>query len=148
MRILGIALALAAAAPAQTFDAASVRVSEGRGKMLVETSPVSVTIEGSFADIAKWAFELKRYQIAGPDWIKAARYRIVAKSEKATKIEEMHRMMQTLLAERFEMKSHREDREMWVYALVAAKGGAKLAASKAEGDHVEIDNKKLGTSLY
>jgi uncharacterized protein (TIGR03435 family) len=141
-----VAIALAAGiAVGQGFDAASVRASSGRGKLVVETSPGSVTMEGSFAQILGWAYELKRYQVAGPDWMKTSRYRIVAKSEKPATMEEMRRMMQGLVAERFQMKSHREQREMWVYALVSAKGGAKLTKSKEAGEEVEIDNKKTGT---
>jgi uncharacterized protein (TIGR03435 family) len=132
-------------AAAQNFDVASVRESQGRGKPVLETSPGSVTIEASFAYILGWAYDLRRYQIAGPDWIKSKRYRIAAKAEKPAKAEEMRRMMQSLVEERFQLKSHREQREMWVYALVAAKDGPKLTQSSDDGDEVEIDNKKTGT---
>jgi uncharacterized protein (TIGR03435 family) len=74
---------------------------------------------------------LRRYQIAGPDWIKSKRYRIAAKAEKPAKAEEMRRMMQSLVEERFQLKSHREQREMWVYALVAATGEFTIDVNRA-----------------
>jgi uncharacterized protein (TIGR03435 family) len=40
-------------------------------------------------------------------------------------------MMQSLLADRFKLRAHREMREMPVYALVAGKNGPKLQASAA-----------------
>jgi uncharacterized protein (TIGR03435 family) len=136
---------VAGIAAGQGFDAASVRVSSGPGKFVVETSPGSVTIEGSFAQVLGWAYELKRDRVAGPNWMKTRRFRIVAKSEKPAAVAEMRRMMQELVTERFQMKSHREQWEMWVYALVAARSGPKLKESKEEGEEVEIDNKQLGT---
>jgi uncharacterized protein (TIGR03435 family) len=144
-KMIVIAAVTAGILAAQSFDVASVRMGEGRGKFATEITPASVTMEGTVAQILGWAYELKRYQIAGPDWLKAGRCRIVAKSERPATVAEMRRMMQSLVAERFKMVSHREQREMWVYALVAAKGGTKLKESSDEGDSLEIDNKKLGT---
>jgi uncharacterized protein (TIGR03435 family) len=130
-RTLGITILAAGLAAAQNFDVASVRESQGRGKPVVETSPGSVMIEASFAYILGWAYDLRRYQIAGPDWIKSKRYRIAAKAEKPAKAEEMRRMMQSLVEERFQLKSHREQREMWVYALVAATGEFTIDVNRA-----------------
>jgi hypothetical protein len=124
-RTIGITILAAGLAAAQNFDVASVRESQGRGKPVLETSPGSVTIEASFAYILGWAYDLRRYQIAGPDWIKSKRYRIAAKAE------EMRRMMQSLVEERFQLKSHREQREMWVYALVAATGEFTIDVNRA-----------------
>src|ERR1041385_121646 len=41
-------------------------------------------------------------------------------------------MMQSLLAERFKLVVHRDQKEMPVYALLVAKNGPKLKASQAE----------------
>ena len=54
--------------------------------------------------------------------------------------------MQSLLAERFNLKFHRETRELSVFALVVAKGGPKLKV-KAEGGGTAMNTKSgLGTS--
>jgi uncharacterized protein (TIGR03435 family) len=42
------------------------------------------------------------------------------------RMKETHLMMQSLLADRFQLKAHFETREMPVYELVLAKGGSKL----------------------
>ena len=46
--------------------------------------------------------------------------------------EEHSRMLQPLLAERFHLKAHIEQREMPVYNLVVDKGGSKLKAATAD----------------
>ena len=42
-------------------------------------------------------------------------------------------MLQTLLAERFQLALHRESRELPVFALTVAKNGTRLRASTADG---------------
>jgi len=41
-------------------------------------------------------------------------------------------MLQTLLAERFQLALHRENRELPVFALTVAKNGTRLRASTAD----------------
>jgi len=63
----------------------------------------------------------------GPDWIKEERYRISAKPERAVPFPmQQGPMLQGLLADRFRLKVHYETRDVPAYALVVAKGGAKL----------------------
>jgi uncharacterized protein (TIGR03435 family) len=63
----------------------------------------------------------------GPAWIDSERYDIVAKAETAQSQEVIEGpMLQTLLADRFRLKVHRETKEVPVYALTVGKGGAKL----------------------
>src|SRR6185437_4218224 len=71
-------------------------------------------------------------QIAGPDWIKSKRYlyNIDAKAAPGTSPAQLQAMMQTLLAERFKVVTHREQREMSYFALEPAKGGVKMQAMK------------------
>src|SRR4051812_40630607 len=80
----------------------------------------------SLADLIPQAFDVKPFQVSGPDWLKTERFDIIAKMpDRATK-EQMPEMLQALLADRFRLKIHREMRENTVYALVVAKGGPKL----------------------
>jgi uncharacterized protein (TIGR03435 family) len=75
----------------------------------------------------EWAYDLKDFQVAGPEWIKVdERYDIIANAPGRATNDEMRVMLQTLLAERFQMKSHFEKREMSVYALLPGKGEPKL----------------------
>jgi uncharacterized protein (TIGR03435 family) len=72
------------------------------------------------------AYNLKRYQLVVPDWMTTTRFEISAKVPAGTTREQFRVMMQNLLAERFKLASHRDKKEMDVYALVIMKGGHKL----------------------
>ena len=63
----------------------------------------------------EWAYDLKDYEISGPDWIKSDdRYDIVAKAAGPVSEEQTRQMLQTLLTERFQMKLHRETKNLSV----------------------------------
>lgn len=70
--------------------------------------------------------EFERLIVGGPDWIDKDRFDIEAKADRPLPQEELERMLQTLLADRFGLRLHRETRQVDGYSLVAAKGGAKL----------------------
>ena len=55
-----------------------------------------------------------------PEWVRRENYDIRAKAPKPSSRQEMLQMLQTLLAERFQLKAHRETRIMEVYGLVFA----------------------------
>jgi len=85
--------------------------------------------------IIERAYNLKPYQISGgPAWIDSERYDIAAKvdGEGAPSMEQVHRMLQTLLEDRFQLRYHSETREMPVYALVVGKNGPKLKESSPD----------------
>jgi uncharacterized protein (TIGR03435 family) len=74
-----------------------------------------------------------------PPWVNDDRYTIEAKAEEAQRMEMMRGpMMQALLEERFNLKMHRETREVPVYELSADKGGPKLKPTE-EGSCIVID---------
>src|SRR5262249_11691214 len=66
----------------------------------------------------------------GPPWMDSDRYDIVAKGEGNPSVDQLREMLQKLLADRFNLKLHRESKELPVYSLVPAKGGAKLKEVK------------------
>jgi uncharacterized protein (TIGR03435 family) len=72
------------------------------------------------------AYGLKDYQITGPDWLDAEGYNVQAKVPAGVPPDQIPAMMQTLLADRFQIKSHKETKILPVYALTVAKGGPKL----------------------
>ncbi len=75
------------------------------------------------------AYDAKVFQWSGPDWLRTARYDISATIAKDATKEQFHRMLQSLLAERFQLKLHHEQRESIVYSLVVGKGGPKMKES-------------------
>jgi len=82
-------------------------------------------------------------QISGlPGWALDARFDVEAKMDEATTVafkqlsheqqwRQRQRMLQEMLAERFNLRVHHEAKIASVYALVVAKGGSKLKRSQA-----------------
>jgi len=94
------------------------------GRLVAHNAPVTMLIQR--------AYGLQSWQIVGgPAWIGAEGYDIEAKPESATDQKQMWLMLQTLLADRFKLATHRETRELPVYELVLAKGGPKVQAPQS-----------------
>lgn len=85
---------------------------------------------GSLIDFIIDAYNVKDYQISGlPHWAESVfgdQFVIDAKAEGTPTEKEWRLMLQTLLADRFKLKLHREMKDRPVYALVIDKNGSKL----------------------
>jgi uncharacterized protein (TIGR03435 family) len=83
--------------------------------------------------LLEWAYDLKDFEISGPDWIKIdERYEVIAKAAGPVPESQVRQMLQTLLVERFQMKLHRETRELPVYLLLPGKGEPKVKEVAAD----------------
>ncbi len=93
------------------------------------------------------AYDVKAFQISGgPDWIRTDRWDIQAKVEGVEgRLTMPHQrpMLQALMADRFQLKIHKETREMPVYALVVDKKGSKLVAHTAGDAQIRSGNGSL-----
>jgi len=76
------------------------------------------------------AYGVKVFQISGgPDWIRAEQWDVLAKAEGfqgRIPREQENLMVQSMMADRFQLKVHRETKEESVYALVVEKNGPKM----------------------
>ncbi|HEY7188968.1 MAG TPA: TIGR03435 family protein [Vicinamibacterales bacterium] len=135
-RVLWTLLLVPAVVSAQTtptFEVASVRPSADQ----VSQASVGVHIDGSQVRIVGlplklyvgMAYGLKPQQIAGPDWLGQPRFDLAAKIPDGASLLQLPQMFQALLADRFQMKSHRETKEFSVFALTVTKDGFKLQPS-------------------
>jgi uncharacterized protein (TIGR03435 family) len=79
-----------------------------------------------------FAYGVKEFQISGPPWMGEARFDIVAKAVAGTKHDQLPKLLQALLAERFRMQVHREPKEFSVVVLSVGKGGPKLQESPVD----------------
>lgn len=86
-----------------------------------------------------FAYQVADFQISGgPGWIDSARYDVAAKADTNTAPAQVMPMLKSLLADRFQVKVHREIKEVPVYALVVGKNGPKLESPK-DGDCTSFD---------
>jgi uncharacterized protein (TIGR03435 family) len=82
-------------------------------------------------ELISLAYDVKPFQISGPAWLATERFDIVATMPEGSKKEDAKDMLRSLLEERFKLTTHKETQEHPVYALVVAKGGAKMKESPA-----------------
>jgi len=143
--VTSIALGQTAAAPA--FDVASVRRSSLDMVKLAtqirttgQMPRIGAHIDGARAEyifmglkeLIADAYKVRPFQITGPDWLNglgAPRFDIQATLPEGTTKDQVHNMLQALLAERFKLTLHTETKEHPVLALVVGKGGLKLPES-------------------
>jgi uncharacterized protein (TIGR03435 family) len=124
------------------FEVASVKLntSGGNNALFGSHSPGTFNADNyPLLGLIAGAYSVQPFQITGaPNWIESAQYDIVAKptvdpEKKPITRESMNKfqaetklMLQSLLEERFQLRLHRETKELPVYALTIAKGGLKL----------------------
>ena len=86
-----------------------------------------------------YAYGLKPWQIAGPDWMTATRFDIQATMPGHSSAEDAQRMLQSLLKERFGLVARRSAIEHPVLALTLSKGGLKMAKSGSTPQPIDAD---------
>ncbi len=86
----------------------------------------------SLADLIPYACRVKWYRVSGPAWTNETRWDILAKIPTGQSADRAPEMMRSLLAERFKLAIHRENREQSVYALVRGKGILNIREAAAD----------------
>jgi len=113
------------------FDAASIKPSIGDGIMNVRALPGRLVADASLLILMQYAYGVQPFQVVGgPAWMSSERYQVDAKADVPATREQMFLMLQSLLEERFHLKTHRDVKELPVFALVSDKGGFKLPPTK------------------
>lgn len=101
----------------------------GGHRLLIQNQTVS--------DLISFAYAIHQKQIVdGPPWLETQRFDIVGQADVDgyANLRQIQEMLQKLLASRFNLKFHREKRELSIYAITLAKGGPKLTK------HTETSN--------
>lgn len=133
------------------FEVASVKPSGPQSKTIaMYTFPGGrLTAENyTLAMLMEEAFSVQRFQISGgANWVREERYDIDARPPASSKSiksnppypmtppnDEQRQMLQALLADRFQLKFHREIKEGPVYLLVKSKRELKIKDAKDKDD--------------
>jgi uncharacterized protein (TIGR03435 family) len=138
---------------AQTFEVASIKPAQpptpdGQGRIFMRgpsggpgtKDPGRVNLPFmSLKSLIMLAYDVKNYQITGPQWLDTERFDVTATMPPDTTKEQYRIMLQNLLIERFKMTVHKESKELPMYSLIVNKGGPKLKetalkATPADGD--------------
>ena len=117
------------------FEVASIQPSvEQASLMAVRALAGRLVADASVRLLIRNAYTVQPYQIVGgPGWTNSDRYAIEAKANGNASRAEMFLMLQALLEDRFQLKTHRETKELPVYALVSARSGLQLPPPKEGG---------------
>src|ERR1700722_12627364 len=111
------------------FEAASVkRTNECAFENSITTATVSLKGDPLMPILVE-AFKIPKEQIAGPAWLNEDCFEIFGKPPEGSTKDQIAAMFQALLAERFKLAVHMEERTRDVYALVVDKNGPKVKAS-------------------
>ncbi len=122
--------------PSLKFEVASVKphvfMQGDRQDFTISGNSVKFSVASLYA-LVREAYDIKMDRISGgPAWasrVRDAAFDIEARVEGTPTTSQVRLMLQQLLAERFQLKAHRESREIAIYQLVVAKGSSKLAQS-------------------
>jgi uncharacterized protein (TIGR03435 family) len=129
---------------ARSFEVASVKLhQESMSRVQISTSGSRFNADAkSMLALIIYAYNLRNYQVSRTKALLALDdtfYDIAAKAAGDTvpTTDEFRQMLQSLLADRFKLRSHREMRETPVYALVLGKNGPKFKGSAPDASPVE-----------
>ena len=141
--ILGLALTDSVGAqagptltPVLTFDVASVRAitNTARSPMLWQP-PGHFTSGVPLLSLISIGFQVPVYRIEKlPDWARTRYFEINARTERLVEIEERPAYYRGLLADRFNLAVHVEQREMDVYTLTLARSDGQLGPNLRPSD--------------
>jgi uncharacterized protein (TIGR03435 family) len=147
-----VAAAVRQNSPGQTagelrFEVASIKPNKPKAgdpvRVMTRLQPgggfeaVNVTL----GSVIRLAYGLQDFQVVGaPEWVNSDRFDILARGPVGAVESEAPRRLQSLLAERFALKSHRETRDHPIYALALARADGSLGPQLRRS---QIDFEKL-----
>jgi bla regulator protein blaR1 len=127
------------------YDVVSIKADHIAGENVdISIDDHSLTASGvTLKGLIEIAYNMHDFQLSGgPDWVRSETYAIQAKMDESTvealnkfpreqRDEQIRRMVQSLLEERFNLKVSHSSKELPVYALELAKNGPKFSESTA-----------------
>lgn len=155
------ACALGSLAAAQSFDVASLKISQHAPRdYRFSATPESVTVlSAPLGSCIRWAYgfhQSQRFWLVGPSWMEpgmdCVRYDILAKTASPVTLAQLRLMMRSLLADRLKLVVHQESRLIPVYVLSVGKLGSNLRISKNAGDSDPVPGRDgvtfVGASIW
>lgn len=113
------------------FEVATIKPTkpaEQRTYLIVRGTEMQV-VNFSLENLVKFAYDMQDKQIVGaPDWMSSDKFDIDAKPDTpgSPNGDQLKEMVQKLLADRFALKFHKDQKEMAAYVLTVGKDGAKM----------------------
>jgi uncharacterized protein (TIGR03435 family) len=125
-----------AQSPRIEFEVASIRPSSpatSTGGVRIDRAQIHYA-RFPFREFVARAYRVRVSQVLGPEWMSSERLDIDAKLPEGAMQEQIPEMLQALLADRFALKQHREQKEMPMYSLTLGKSPLRLKESPPDPD--------------
>lgn len=135
------------------FDSASVKrnVSNAQGRSLnAEAEGWLTATNVTVAQLIRLAYDLPAFRISGgPAWINSDTFDVSARANGNPSLADKRTMLRRLLAERFNLGTHTERRELPIYALTLARSDRKLGPQlrTAAADCSRVEQPTLFTAV-
>jgi uncharacterized protein (TIGR03435 family) len=131
------------------FEVATIKLSKpgAPGKAFRMNGRQFTTLNTTFNDIITFAYGIHVRQVTGgPAWFETEKYDLLGTPdvEGQPNHDQLAGMVQKLLADRFQLKFHRDKKELSVYAIVVAKDGTKLTKSQSDSTLPSLFFRGLG----
>jgi uncharacterized protein (TIGR03435 family) len=119
------------------FAVATIKPSDPNrpGKLFTVRGPDVLTINTTLSDLITMAYGIHPRQLTGaPAWVESDKFDITGRPEAPGQpsVDQMKIMLQKLVVDRFQLKFHREKKELAVYTITVGKTGSKIAKSQAD----------------
>ena len=139
-KVFGLSVVLFCGAACAQNQSSSIEVStvkpsdpDAKDELFTVRGRHFVTTNTPVSDLIRFAYGLSPKQVeGGPEWLTHEKFDLDALTTRdgALTDEQMREMTQELLEERFHFRSHREKKDLAVYAMTIVKGGPKLTKTK------------------
>src|SRR5580765_5578334 len=112
------------------FEVASVKPSPFFDRIMsVRPLPGRLTADATLQVLMQYAYAVQPFQlVGGPGWLTSDHYEIEARADVSANRDQIFRMLQSMIEDRFQLKTHRETTDLPVLTLVSNRGGFKLPA--------------------
>jgi uncharacterized protein (TIGR03435 family) len=134
------------------FEVATIKPSNPdsrQGGLRVQDSNVAIQYV-TFGELFRQVYDIHPNQVIGlPSWTSSERFDIAGKPDVPGQpnTDQVKVMVRKLLASRFQLAFHKEQRELPVFSLNLAKGGAKIAVNKEKSENTGIIFRGPGSFL-
>jgi uncharacterized protein (TIGR03435 family) len=122
--------------PPSSFAVAAIKPSAPDTRTLVQIRGNRFATEGTtFLDVFKYAYNIHPDQlVGGPDWLRTARFDILAdpETDRRPTSDQMKKLVQSLLADRFHLVKHTEQKVLPAYLLTKSSAEPTLQKSTAD----------------
>jgi len=139
--MLSLASVLSASAQNGSFEVVSVKPSaQARNMSHTGFEPNRLFAYGvNLKQLIEWAYDVTDIQLSGgPGWMDSKSFDVEAKADGAHTKNELLRMLQPALADRFKVALHRETKQLPAYVLTASGSRPELHETKGGPTNIQV----------